>query len=231
VVTDQVLGAVFRVDPVTGDRTILSDVNTGSGPGFGNPIGIAVEAAGSLVVVDFVLGAVFRVDPVTGNRTILSDASTGSGPGFGSPIHIAVEADGSLVVVDFVLGAVFRVDPVTGDRTVIDCPSPSSQLLPGDCNQDGAVDLSDGIAFLNWFFLGAELSSATAGSDLCIVDATGATAVGLQIMDWTGEGALDLSDGVGLLTWFFSGGAEHDLGQACIVTQSPECISSCVDSP
>jgi hypothetical protein len=40
--------------------------------------------------------------------------------------------------------------------------------------------------------------------------------VGLQIMDWNGDGALDNSDGIGLLTWFFSGAAEHVLGQDCI---------------
>jgi len=102
--------------------------------------------------------------------------------------------------------------------------------LPGDCNQDGTIDLSDGVSFLNWFFQGVELP-APAGSELCLTDPAGATAVGLQIMDWNGDGVLDLSDGSGLLTWFFGGTAEHELGQACILTQSPDCISSCVDSP
>ena len=102
--------------------------------------------------------------------------------------------------------------------------------LPGDCNQDGVIDLSDGIAFLNWFFGGIPLPGPP-GSELCLTDPVDATAVGLQIMDWTGEGALDISDGIGLLTWFVGGGAEHDLGSACILTQSPDCISTCVDSP
>jgi len=52
----------------------------GSGPGFVQPRGIAVEANGSLVVVDFGLEAVVRVDPSSGDRTIISDASIGSGP-------------------------------------------------------------------------------------------------------------------------------------------------------
>jgi len=60
----------------------------GSGPGFEQPVAIAVEADGSLVVADFTLEAVVRVDPVSGDRTILSDASTGSGPGFGSPVGL-----------------------------------------------------------------------------------------------------------------------------------------------
>jgi len=107
---------------------------------------------------------------------------------------------------------------------------PEILQIPGDSNQDGGVDLSDGVAFLQWFFLGVPLPTA-AGSELCLTDPVSATAVGLQIMDWTGEGVLDLSDGIGLLTWFFGGGAEHDLGPDCILTQSPDCISTCVDSP
>ena len=50
VVVDFGLRAVFRVNPVSGDRTIISDASIGSGPGLGFPEGIAVEADGSLVV-------------------------------------------------------------------------------------------------------------------------------------------------------------------------------------
>ena len=80
VVVDLGLEAVVRVDPSSGDRTIISDASIGSGPGFVTPFDIAVEADGSLVVVDSGLEAVVRVDPVSGDRTIISDASTGSGP-------------------------------------------------------------------------------------------------------------------------------------------------------
>ena len=37
VVIDFGLEAVIRVDPVSGDRTIISDEGTGSGPGFVGP--------------------------------------------------------------------------------------------------------------------------------------------------------------------------------------------------
>ena len=72
VVVDTGLDAVVRVDPVTGDRTIVSDAGTGTGPAFNSPRGIAVEASGDLVVVDSDLDAVFRVDPVTGDRSLVS---------------------------------------------------------------------------------------------------------------------------------------------------------------
>ena len=115
--------ALFAVSvvPVTGADGD-SDVNSermGSGAGFLEPFGVAVEADGSLVVVDLGLDAVVRVDPISGNRTVFSDATTGSGPDFGSPVDIAVEADGTLVVTDCDLRAVVRVDPITGDRTIV----------------------------------------------------------------------------------------------------------------
>jgi len=91
----------------------------GSGPAFEDPIGIAVEASGTLVVADPILQAVLRVDPVSGDRAIISDATTGSGPAFDFPQRLAVEASGTLVVVDINLLAVLRVNPTTGDRMII----------------------------------------------------------------------------------------------------------------
>ncbi len=74
------LGAVVHVDQFTGDRTIISDDGTGSGPGFENPEDIAVTTDGDFVVIDEGLDAVVHVDQITGDRTILSDATTGTGP-------------------------------------------------------------------------------------------------------------------------------------------------------
>ncbi|MBI3329121.1 MAG: hypothetical protein HYZ81_20755 [Nitrospinae bacterium] len=110
---------VVRVDPRTGDRTILSDASTGHGPPFASTHGVAVEADGQLVVVDRARGAVVRVNPVTGDRTIVSDGSTGRGPPLVLPVAMGVEANGQLVVVDTALQAVVRVDPRTGNRTVV----------------------------------------------------------------------------------------------------------------
>jgi hypothetical protein len=84
VVGDEGLGAVLRVNPITGDRAIISGCAAvdsggrcvgeiiGAGPRFLTPVGIVVEAAGSLVVGDVGLGAVLRVDPFTGDRVIVS---------------------------------------------------------------------------------------------------------------------------------------------------------------
>ena len=133
--------ALVRVDPVTGNRTVLSDATHGTGQQFAAPVAMAVERDDHLVVISE--KAVVRVHPGTGDRTVVSgcravdDHGTcigglrGIGPPFVSPNAIAVEASGSLVVVDGPLGftgnstgqrLLMRVHPVTGDRTVLSAP-------------------------------------------------------------------------------------------------------------
>lgn len=123
VVTDPHARAVLRVDPVTGDRTIVSDASTGAGPVIAGLADIAVEASGDLVVLGSALDIVFRVDPVTGDRFVVSSHAVGAGPTFASPRDLAVESTGDLVVVDLDLEAIIRVDPVTGDRTIVSDPA------------------------------------------------------------------------------------------------------------
>jgi hypothetical protein len=70
---------LFRVDPTTGARTILSDFGKNvHGINTVAHMSVAVEGAGTILVIDpfagsNVLGALFRVDPTTGERTLLSD--------------------------------------------------------------------------------------------------------------------------------------------------------------
>ena len=118
-------GEVVRIDPVTGDRTVVSGWDgylyndpVGDGPPLVSPQGITVEADGHLVVIQ--LEAIMRVDPITGDRILLPlGTKVGSGPSLSSPGAIAAEADGHLVVIDDGLNAVLRISPVTRDRTVL----------------------------------------------------------------------------------------------------------------
>ena len=72
VVVDTLLDGVVRVDPVSGDRTIVADNAVGAGPGIETGLSISRTGDGILVVTDTVLDAVLMVDPVSGDRTILS---------------------------------------------------------------------------------------------------------------------------------------------------------------
>jgi hypothetical protein len=126
-------GALFRVDPVTGVRTLLSEFGVASvaGEPLGvNPFGVAIENTGQILVIDADAGtggrgALFRVHPATGVRTVLSNFGVASAGELGiTPVGVAIESTGQILVIDVgagtgVRGALFRVDPVTGERTVL----------------------------------------------------------------------------------------------------------------
>jgi hypothetical protein len=115
--------AVVRVNPRTGNRTIVSDATRGTGPALIAPLGVAVEANGHLVVIDGKARAVVRIDSSTGDRTIVSGGTSTRGGGipFIHPSTITVEADGHLTIGDDFIGlkALIRVHPVQGDRTIL----------------------------------------------------------------------------------------------------------------
>lgn len=74
------LGAVVVVDPLTGDRTILSDFGDPAQgqTGKGGLTSVAVRPTGEIFVSSLFEGypdggAVFQVDPLTGNRTMVAN--------------------------------------------------------------------------------------------------------------------------------------------------------------
>jgi acetylglutamate kinase len=120
-------GQLFRVNAVTGARTVFADFSSGEPVGT-NPTGIAIESTGSILVVDPDAGTgnsgqLFRVNAVTGARTVVSDFYSGLPRGV-NPTGIAIESTGSILVVDPDAGTgnsgqLFRVNAVTGARTVV----------------------------------------------------------------------------------------------------------------
>jgi hypothetical protein len=122
-------GQVIRVDPATGQRTLVSATgNPAGGPDLRDPVGIGVESSGDILVVDYTgplgTGAVIRVDPTSGARTLLSDnANPVGGPSWFDPWDLGLESSGDILVTDpdaftaFSSGQVVRVDPSTGGRT------------------------------------------------------------------------------------------------------------------
>jgi hypothetical protein len=124
-------GALFRVNPATGSRTLLSDFgNAAQGPLGTAPTGVAVEAAGTILVIDQhagtnLRGALFQVHPTTGTRTLLSDFGNAAQGALGiNPTGVTVEVAGTILVIDrdegtLTQGALFRVDPATGNRDLL----------------------------------------------------------------------------------------------------------------
>ena len=84
-----------------------------------------------------------------------------------------------------------------------DLPGASAQI-PGDINQDGALNLTDGIGVLRFLFQGA-------GDLPCATDAGNRA-----LIDMNGDGDLNLTDGVHVLRHLFQGGEPHALGANCV---------------
>jgi len=131
------LGALFRVDPATGSRSILSDFgNAAQGTIGSSPRKVALESSGNLLVVDAGARKLFRVDPSAGSRTVVSDFANGAqGPTATTPISLRIEASGNVLIVDrdggtrdtrcsikasgLGCGQLMRVDIGSGTRTVL----------------------------------------------------------------------------------------------------------------
>jgi len=80
--------------------------------------------------------------------------------------------------------------------------------LPGDCNQDGKLDLADGVCLLSHLFRGepSVLSCEAGGLGLS----------GRSLLDWNGDRALNLTDPIALLVHLFQSGVPHVLGSECV---------------
>jgi hypothetical protein len=138
-------GLLFRVHPISGNRTVISDFsNSGQGPLGREPIGVAVDSDGQFLVTDREAGTdnkglLFRIDPTSGNRVILSDFSdSAQGPTGCSPTGITIDESGNILVADSgsesgeecsggFKGVLFSIDPSTGNRIIVSDFNDSAQ--------------------------------------------------------------------------------------------------------
>jgi hypothetical protein len=104
--------------------------------------------------------------------------------------------------------AVPGLNPIlfTTDVTVVDASRHGQ--VPGDCNQDGRVDISDSICLLLFLFV-ADPATLPCG------DGTGTDPANVDLADCNGSGMIDIGDPIALLTALFLGGPPHPLGRDC----------------
>jgi hypothetical protein len=149
-------GALFKVDPLTGNRILVSDFGVAAKGTIGVfPFALAIDASGDVFVLDLSAGtprppceagcgALFRVNPVTGVRTLLS--------------NFGVQAQGPL-------GS--RVSGVAAVRSVTPPPPPAADTCNGQsatagCNVNGVAEQPClGTS-------GDDLIEGTSGSDVII---------------------------------------------------------------
>lgn len=103
--------------------------------------------------------------------------------------------------------ATFEVDNFIVTR-LAGCGGAAGGQRPGDCNQDGTLDISDAICILGFLFQGKPVS-------LPCGDGTASDPGNLSLVDLNGDSGLDVSDGVYCLAYLFSGGKPPVLGTAC----------------
>jgi sugar lactone lactonase YvrE len=114
-VTDQAIadpsGAIYRVDPVTGERSLVA-----AGAPLVDPADVTFAPDGSLLVTDPGAKALFRVDPATGATSVAV-----SGGKFERPWGVVTTRSTRAFVTDpgapGAAGGVFRVNPNSGAKT------------------------------------------------------------------------------------------------------------------
>ncbi|MEZ5364211.1 MAG: thrombospondin type 3 repeat-containing protein [Bryobacterales bacterium] len=104
-------GSIIRVNPVTGEQTVLALLTPGS---FQDNMGIALDWNGNVLVGNGQANALLRIDRATGAQTTVA-----SGAPLDRPIGIGVGRNGDIFAADNNSRAVMRIDPVTGAITTI----------------------------------------------------------------------------------------------------------------
>ncbi len=214
-------GVDFAAVPQSGDRDMMASYISWDVPDDGvgpNDQGtIAISGLGEEFTAEgydlFIYADADRNDrtfrmTVAGRTVTLVDNATFAGEfnlaGSGVNENVAVFADLDASSFEIRMDSSTGRGAVNGLQIIARGEAPTAQpQQPGDCNQDGRVDLSDGVCLLNYLFLGvAELPCDDEG--------------GTMLTDWNGSARSDLSDAVALLNYLFTGGPPHALGRACV---------------
>jgi hypothetical protein len=160
------------------------------------------------VVVPTLPGQTAREIAASLAQAFQSDGSAGSNcPARENPRDVFLDgasvstviASELLVVIDDP-GVGLKLEPAEPSEP----PPPPSGQLPGDCNQDGALDISDGVCLFGFLFLGSprRLPCGTGSLD---------DRANVDLVDWQPDRKVDISDGIALLQFLFAGGPPHAL--------------------
>jgi hypothetical protein len=156
---------------------------------------------------------------LTGNETYqLTLTPQAGGQALTFSGQLANAGEGNIERVQLVLygnGSGDGKDAPTGERELyfnnllIESTGPPTMVQkPGDCNQDGSLDISDPICVLFHLFLGTPAVLPCEGGT---VENPG----NIALLDANGDQRINISDPVQLLTYLFQGGSPPPLGSSC----------------
>jgi hypothetical protein len=90
------------------------------------------------------------------------------------------------------------------DNGVPDTCEVKSCRVPGDCTQNGRLELADAVCIFGTLFLGNPGEFPCGNGDA-------SSAPNLRLLDWQADGRIDISDGVAVLGFLFLGQGSHAL--------------------
>ena len=134
-------GGLIRVDPGTGQQSPLASNQGSFGGFFVDPVGVAVDSFGRLIVSDSNAeggsGAVIRVDPASGQQTLVSSNAVSTTDLFTRPVGVTIERSGTILVADADTpapmstgkGAIVAVDPASGQQKLVTDNATSNTAL------------------------------------------------------------------------------------------------------
>jgi hypothetical protein len=99
-------------------------------------------------------------------------------------------------------------------------PPQGGLQLPGDSNQDGALNLADSLSILLRLFAGGSAPPAPCEGPL-------GSGGNLVVLDLNGDGGVSISDAVHGLSYLFRGGPPPVQGAFCV--RVPGCLSICLE--
>ena len=111
----------------------------------------------------------------------------------------------------------------TGDLFRFPSTETHSRALPGDCNRDAALDLSDAVCALGVLFTGMPPLFPCG-------DGTPTAQANLALLDWQPDGGVDLSDVIGMLSFLFLGTDAHPLAVPGAETTGCVPLPGCPDN-
>jgi hypothetical protein len=115
----------------------------------------------------------------------------------------------------------FFDDEVGEYALFVDCGGVNLTSVPGDCNGNGGIELTDAVCLFAFLFVGDPNSPLPCG------DGTLNSPDNVTLLNWNGDPSVNLTDGIGVLNYLFSGGAPPFLGlERCL--SLPTCPSVCV---
>ena len=178
---------------------------------------LAPNGFGSKVVA--LAGGKTQVRSIDGGESYLGKSELSAHFGLG-PTTIVDE-----LRIEWPGGDVTALTSLPANQTItVSAPTvsaPHGTQKPSDCNQDGRVDIADGVCLLNSLFLRGSV-------DFPCGDGEADDPANLLLLDANDDSRIDLSDAVQVMGFLFLGQPLHPLGTDCVLVHGcPDNAAKC----